>query len=375
MANLPSFSRRSLLGAGAAAASAAALNRTARAADARPDDVRCGVIGVGGRGYGLLQAIHKSPGVRVTAVCDIEKSHLERAGKAVEEDKPRLFDDYRRLIDFKDLDAVFVATPCYLHREHDVAVLESDRHCYGEKPLALSVEDCRIIVNAAHKSKGLFQIGTQLRYAPPWNTAINAIRAGEFGKTLMIRAHRHNVGDYPHRSSWFFYRKLSGDTICEQAVHEFDLFNWIFDALPLRAAGFGAGGFHKDPPDRDILDRYVLALDYGDKGQVSYNHSWISTPKTYCDGRQEVVYCERAAIDIENGMIFPREGEPRKVSTEPKGDYDQAAVDDFFRCVRENRKPLANVETGFNATMVALLGQKSMDTGRVESMKDLLAGG
>jgi predicted dehydrogenase len=371
------FSRRQVLGMGAGAASSVLLGTGAlRAAQEDKTDIRCGIIGVGGRGGGVLMAIHKAPGVRVTAVCDIDKRKAQQAFGRVEEDQPKLFSDYREMIGYPELDAIFVETPCYLHAEMVLAVLESGRHCYGEKPMALTVRDLNRIAEAAKRSKGIYQVGTQLRYASPWQPAIEVVRSGEVGKPIMIRSHRHNAGDMPHDREWYFNRELSGDTICEQAVHEFDLFNWILDGVPEKASGFGEQSLKFEPEGRNILDNYGLVLDYGKDKTISYSHSWISVPKIPYDGRQILVYCSEGAVDIENGMIYPRDGgDPKKVSEEPKGDSTQLAVNDFFRCIREGDKPLADAEAGRNGVLVALLGRKAIDEERVVTMKELLAEG
>lgn len=382
MSDSNAFSRRQVLGGGVGAAAMLMAGSRLAAAEEK-DDLRCGIIGVGGRGGGVLEAINRAPGVRVTAICDTHEGRLNKAAAAVEADKPTLFDDYRKLLDFKELDAVFVETPCYLHGQMVLDVLDSGRHCYAEKPMALKVADCNAIVEKNKSSKKIYQVGTQLRYCAPWQPAIKAILNGEIGRPIMIRAHRHNIGDYPKRSPWFFSRKLSGDTICEQAVHEFDMFCWIFGGPPQRASGFGGRGLYTEPEGRDTMDHYVLSCDFGkepgDNMHLSYNHSWISSPKTYCDGRQEVVYGTTGAIDIENGKIFPKEGEVRDVPSEPTmsgvGDKaTQLAVNDFFRCIRENDHPLADAEAARNGAFTALLGLKAIDEGRVVTLKELLEG-
>jgi predicted dehydrogenase len=321
----------------------------------------------------VLAAIDKSLNVRVTALCDIDNGRLQAAAKTVDGDNPRLFSDYREMLDYRELDAVFVETPCYLHKEMIVAVLGSGRHCYGEKPMALTVPDLDAVVRAAAHSKVIFQIGTQLRYASPWKPAIAAVHSGVIGKPVLIRAHRHNAGDVPHDHTWFFYRETSGDPICEQAVHEFDIFNAIFQGIPVRASGFGGQALLFEPKGRDIMDHYTLSLDYGMSKLVSYSHSWISSPEVPKDGRQEVVYGDKGAIDIEDGMIYPKTGKPYKVDSKPGSDSTQLAVDDFFHCIRKDMKPLCGAEAGRNAALVALLGRMAIDEGRVVTMKELLA--
>ncbi len=285
MAKMRLASRRQFLRTGVGAATAALCGTGVspvflRAQQGRPaKTIRCGMIGVGGRGSGVLAAIHKSPGVRVTALCDIDNGRLQAAAKTVEENKPRLFGDYRKMLDHRELDAVFVETPCYLHKEMIVAVLASGRHCYAEKPMALTVPDLDAVVRATAHNRMVFQIGTQLRYASPWKPAIAAIHSGVIGKPILIRAHRHYAGDVPHDHTWVFFRKQSGDPICEQAVHEFDIFNAVFQATPVRASGFGGQALLFEPRGRDIMDHYTLSLDYGMSRLVAYSHSWISSPE------------------------------------------------------------------------------------------------
>jgi predicted dehydrogenase len=333
------------------------------------------MIGVGGRGSGVLEAIHKSAGVRVVALCDIKPERLAAGAGIVEGDDPELFSDYRRMLEKAELDAVFVATPCHLHHEMMMAVLLSGRHCYGEKPMALAVPHLNEIVKTVKATNRIFQIGTQLPYTDPCKASLAAIREGAIGKPLLIRAHRHNPSDVPRDHLWFFKRAQSGDMICEQAVHEFDVFNRVFQGIPERAAGFGGQSLRHEPEGRDIMDNYGLVLDYGKNQRVSYSHSFIASPAIPSDGRRELVYGETGAIDIETGILYPREGKPRKVAdTSRRFDSTQAAVDDFFRCIREGTRPMCDAEAGRDGALVALLGRKAIDEGRVVSMNELLTG-
>jgi len=374
MSDHTSISRRRFLGTGVAAGSAVLMaSQHVRAADSL-DDIRCGFIGVGGRGFGVLNAIHKSPGVRVTALCDINRSNLERAAKAVSDDKPRLFENYRELIDFKELDAVFIATPCNLHAEMGIAVLESGRHCYLEKPMAITMAELNAIYAATQKAKGIFQIGTQLRYGSPWRPAIETITSGKLGKPILIRAYRNNAGDFP-RNGWFEDPVQSGDVMLEQAVHEFDIFNAVLGGVPKRAAAFGGQAMRASKAP--MHDFFTLSLDYGDKKVVGYTHSWIAVPNIGCDGFNEFVYCTNGAVDIHGGKIYHRQSKDNKedVSPEPKGDTTQLAVDDFFRCCRSGSKPLANADSGRAAVIVGLMCRKALAEGRVVTLEEVLAEG
>ncbi|MHC4673980.1 MAG: Gfo/Idh/MocA family protein [Planctomycetota bacterium] len=337
------------------------------------------MIGIGGRGQTVLKIIATTPGVRITALCDIDPESLNNAAEIARESKPKLFKDYRKMLEFNQLDAVFVETPCYLHKEMFVAVLQSDRHCYGEKPLALKVPDLNEIVRVSKTAKGIFQLGTQLRYDGRVRAGIKAIREGKIGDPVFIQMSRHNSWDMDHDKAWLFDRKLSGDVIVEQAVHEFDQCNWVFQKVPVRAAGFGGQAVLFEPKGRDLMDHYTLALDYGKNKKVSYSHTWISGVQAPINNIKLAVLGSKATLDLINGTIYPRskdkKTEPIKLQPEIKGRRDRLAVEDFFNCCRQNKKPLANAQTGRDCALVALLGQKAIAEQRVVTMKELLAEG
>ncbi|UCD27417.1 MAG: Gfo/Idh/MocA family oxidoreductase [Planctomycetota bacterium] len=377
------ISRRQFLrtnaGSAAAVLAGPAVLRAAQSNQPAGDDICCGMIGTGGRGTAILNALKNVPGARVTALCDIDAKNLNQASEIVADDNPKLFKDYRKMLDFKDLDAVFVATPCHLHKVMFVAVLKSGRHCYGEKPMALNVADLNEIVRVSKSSKGIFQIGTQLRYDGKARAAVRAIHEGKIGKPIFIRMSRHNDWDMAHDRKWLFKRKFSGDTIVEQAVHEFDACNWVFKGVAVRAAGFGGQAVLFEPEGRDLMDHYTLSLDYGKNKKVSYSHSWISGSKAPINNIQLAVLGSEATIDLLQATIYPRTGrrfdktESIKLEPELKGHRNRLAVEAFFDCCRQGKKPLANVETGRDATLVALLGRMALDTERVVTMKELLA--
>lgn len=337
--------------------------------------IRCGMIGTGGRGRGVLSQLVQAAGGRVTALCDIDKESLAKAAEIAKDHKPTLFDDYHKMLEYKELDAVFVHTPCHLHARMFIDVLQSGRHLYGEKPMALTVAECDAIVAAAKASGKVFQGGTQLRYASPWQPAVRAVQQGRIGRPIAVRAHRNNSGDLPHDRIWFHLVSMSGDTIIEQAVHELDLINWALGRLPIRAAGFGGQSYHFQPPGRNIMDHYGVTFDYGNDLIVTYSHSWIGTRNVPYDGWRILVYGADGSVDMtfSEGKIYLKpDGKAVDVDPEPKGNWDLLAINDFFRCIREGAQPLATVEAGREAVLTALLGRKAIYEKRVVTMGEIL---
>src|ERR1051325_1851737 len=117
----------------------------------------------------LTNATLPIPGVRFKAVCDIWPYNLQRGSRMLQkfqhEAKP--FEDYREMLDaVKDLDAVVIATPDFMHAEHTNACLKAGKHVYCEKLMSNTVEGARSMVLTARETKKLLQIGHQRRSNP-----------------------------------------------------------------------------------------------------------------------------------------------------------------------------------------------------------------
>ena len=157
------FTRRTFVKTSIAASSAALLP-----AQSPNDTVRVAFIGVGNRGSYLLKSMLDVPGIKVVAICDIDPENLKKAVDAATAagHTPDTYADFRKMLDRKDIDAVVIATPVDLHKEMAIASLEVGKHVYCEKPMGLTPEQCRMVVNAAKSAKGIFQAGFQLRHDP-----------------------------------------------------------------------------------------------------------------------------------------------------------------------------------------------------------------
>jgi len=195
--------RMFLLGSAAAAATA----QTA------PQMVGTGMIGVGNRGSYLLEAAMAQPNAKILALCDIKPDRLDKAATAAARHNPGTFADWRRVIDRKDVEAVFIATPPDLHSEMAVAALRAGKHVYCEKPIGVTPAQVRAVVEAARKSKNVFVPGQQLRSIKEYKEAVQKIREGIIGDVIMIKAQRHATADLPHDGTsgdWYFDVNRSG---------------------------------------------------------------------------------------------------------------------------------------------------------------------
>src|SRR5437016_1151584 len=288
----------------------------AQAAGADPA-VGTAMVGIGNRGSFLLQGVLRQPNAKVLALCDIKPDRLDKAATAAARDNPATYADWRKIIDRKDVAAVYIATPPDLHSEMAVAALQAGKHVYCEKPIGITPAQVRAVIEAAKKSNKVFVPGQQLRSIREYVEAVRKIREGIIGDVIMVKAQRHATADLPHDGTsgdWYFDVARSGGYLIEQSVHNLDLCNWVIGAHPLRACGFGGILMYKnDPPGRTIFDCGSLTYEYPNGVKTSFTQN-VFHPRGMPNGNQYVyVYGTKGAVDLmSTATMYPltRDSQP-----------------------------------------------------------------
>lgn len=158
------------------------LGAIARSRSASPNDtLNIGVIGVANRGGANLEGVSSQ---NLVALCDIDDKYLAAAAQRFPQAKT--YNDFRRLIDRNDLDAIVVSTPDHTHAVATVAALRSGRHVYCEKPLTRTVSECRIVTELAKQQKRVTQIGTQIHAGNNYRRAVEIIQSGTIGAVAEV---------------------------------------------------------------------------------------------------------------------------------------------------------------------------------------------
>ncbi len=338
--------------------------------------LRLGFLGVGDRGSNLLRHTLNCISVstlRVTAICDIDPKRRDAAVEKCGGMQPAGIHDYRELLDRKDVDAVVIATPIHLHAEHAVAALAAGKHCYCEKPLGPTPEDVKTIHEAVKKSGKRFQVGFQWRYHSGFLALADVVQSGGIGKVNFVTAARHTAS-YP-TSGWYIDRKLSGDLIVEQAVHEMNVFCWVLKSHPLRATGVGGTNALKGtPPERTIMDHYSVAYEFPNEITLQYSHC-IYTPNGLGGLHQTFLGTDGRGARLENTtrLTVSKDGkaQAKDIPLPPEEDPTELAIQSFVQCIRQDKEPLANIEAGRVATLMAILGRTAIQKRRQVEWEEL----
>ena len=285
------FTRRELLRSSALSAGALVLGGAAvPLAEARGSDtIRVGVVGCGGRGSGAANdCVKSSPGVKIVALADAFEGRLKTLKKQFEVPDKRCFiglDGYKKLMALDDINLVILATPPGFRPIQLAEAIRQGKNVFMEKPVAVCPAGVKMVIEASANAKeqGLAIVaGTQRRHQAKYVETMKRIHDGAIGDIVTAQCY-WNMGELwvskrqPNQSdvewqirNWLYFTWLSGDHICEQHVHNIDVINWAFEALPEQVHGVGGRQFRTGPEHGNIFDHFGIEFFYpGDVRTIS----------------------------------------------------------------------------------------------------------
>lgn len=257
------------------------------------DELNVGIIGVGKQGKGaLIEACMLIPGVKFRAVCDIwDKNRQEAVDYLKKYDhEANAYVDYQDMLaQEKDLDAVIVASPDWMHAEHAIAAMEAGHHVYSEKEMSNSLDKAKEMVLASRRTGKLLQIGHQRRSNPryihaidklvhennilgrvthanaQWNRSVSA--AKDIGCSYLDVIPAEILAKYGYATmqqflNWRMYKKYGGGPIVDLGSHQIDIFEWVFHALPKSVIASGGTDYHTQ---YELYDNVLCIYEYATK--------------------------------------------------------------------------------------------------------------
>jgi len=224
-----------------------------------PDDIHVAVIGAGRQGRDLINYGLDLPGLRFKAVCDIwPYARTYAANLLKKRGHPcAAYEDYREMLaKEKDLAAAIIATPDAFHCEQTLACLKAGLHVYCEKEMALTVEDCRKMVQASREAERLLQVGRQHRSNPRYHLALEYIYEKKaLGRITNVfgqwHGHKRVKFTWPEKlaideatlkrygyesmeqfRNWRWFARFSAGELVNLGAHQIDVFNWFLRTPP-----------------------------------------------------------------------------------------------------------------------------------------------
>lgn len=361
---------------------------------------KVGLIGAGRQGRAIMTELQKIEGVELAAICDTAKGRLDNALGRVKGAEG--FANHRALLEKRpDVEAVIVATPTHLHRAIVEDAIKAGRHVYCEAPIAATVDDCRAIAAAAAGAKTVCQAGFQARSNPTYQRA-QPLAGTELRRVLSMAAHAHRKTSWrfpapdpavEREVNWRLDPEVTTGLAGEIGAQQFDVAHWLRDAYPVRVEGRGAVRFHEDGrtvPDTIDLDliwddgvrlRYdaTLANSYGAQYEMFYGvngtirlawtHGWLFKEADAPTQGWEVYatrqehFGEEGIVLIANATQLAAQDDIKMGAGLPHPSL-YYALGDFVKSVAENAPVACSAEEGARASIVGILANQAVSTGK-----------
>jgi 1,5-anhydro-D-fructose reductase (1,5-anhydro-D-mannitol-forming) len=199
--------------------------------------VRIGIVGFGFMGRQHLHCYRGLRGVRVAAICDSDKAHLKGREKiignigddtALDLGDISLYTDFEKMLVEERLDAVSITLPTFMHRDFTVGSLDAGAHVLCEKPMAMSVEHCKDMIEAAKTNKRILQIGHCIRFWPEYAKAKQIVDSKKYGDVLAASFRRVSAVPEWSWKNWLIHAKQSGGAILDLHIHDADYIQYMF---------------------------------------------------------------------------------------------------------------------------------------------------
>lgn len=369
---------------------------------------RIGVIGPGSRGQFLMSFLAKNPKVEIVAIADIYQPSIDAALKIAP--KAKVYNDYRKLLENKQIDAVVISTPLDKHYQIAMDAFDAGKHVFCEKSIAYSLDETYDIYQKYRSSGKVFFVGQQRLFDPRYIHAMEMVHSGQFGDINGIRTfwHRNNDWRRPTPSpaldeqiNWRLYKAHSKGIMTELACHQLQIGTWALRQIPDKIMGHGAITYWKKK--REVYDNVSCIYLY-DNG-VKMNFDSVLSNKFY--GLEEQILCSKGTIepekskyyfeeippapaflqlvnDVENAMFgsLPFAGTswvPETANTntgnylldkKPEGDGTSLMLEAFAEAVITQKQPALIAEEGYYATALSLLGHQAMEEERILTFPD-----
>lgn len=359
------------------------------------DDLpRVGVIGAGGRGQFLIGQF-KEVGAAVVAVCDVYEPNLKR-GLAAANTGAASFNDYRKLLEDKSIEAVVVATPDHWHARMALDAVGAGKDVYLEKPLAHKIDEGFALVDAVRRTRRILQVGTQRRSSELFQRARQYATPAELGDVRLVTSLWLNsqnglnrqalggpldwkqwLGSAPPRDvdplrffNWYYFYDYSGGLLVGQAAHIVDSIQWYTGSREPLAVTCTGGRVNLDgaevPETASLAIEYpenylaVFTIGYKAMHYAMYNDQIVQFhgSKARLDlGRERYALTKQSdAIDIKPSVEITQPGS--------FGPATRAHIRNFLECIRTRQEPNAPAEAGQSTNIVLCMALDSLRTGR-----------
>jgi predicted dehydrogenase len=328
--------------------------------------IRVGLLGAGFIGQTHAQAYGSLPDAELVAVADINR---EAADQLAQQTDARPLYDLDSLLSAKDVQAVDICLPTFLHEECVVKAAQQGKHILCEKPVALTIAQVDNMIDAIQETGVIAMVAQVIRFWPEYVTIRKLYEAGSLGQPVFIRAAR--LAKAPDWSSWFSNPELSGGAAIDLHIHDLD---FVYSLLGRPVSVFATGA----RSEANAWDYIVTTLNYG-KTKAVVEASYLMPDGFPFEMAFRLLGTEACAeyrfrvggqVDERDSaskelVVYRSNCEPEHPDC-PKDDGYQAEIAYFVRCVAGKRDPtVATFRQAREVLEIATAAKQSAEAGTV----------
>ena len=373
------------------------------------DRIAIGVMGTNGRGSGMAHNFARQKNTEVIYICDVEDKALAKgieSVKRVVDKAPEAEKDFRKVLEDKNVDAVYLAPPDHWHSPMAILSCIAGKHVYVEKPLSHNPHEGELVITAARKYNRVVQMGSQRRSWPILTQGLTELKNGVIGNVHMVKTwytnNRGPIGigkvvpvpsnlDYemwqgpaprrPYKDNlihynWHWFWHWGTGEALNNGTHEIDVARWGLGVnYPSKVTSVGGRYYFKD--DWETTDTQVITFECEKGATIMWEGRSCNGRYVEGEDRGVIFYGENGALhtggnsyaiyDTKNKLVKEIKSDiviDGRDTSSPSASLDAVHIDNFLTCVREGGVPNADVAEGHKSTLWVQLGNISQRVGR-----------
>ncbi|OQY34358.1 MAG: inositol 2-dehydrogenase [Spirochaetaceae bacterium 4572_59] len=328
--------------------------------------IKIGSVGLGRLGLQHAENIAtRVMNAELTALCDLNEPLLnETADRLAVTHRCKSFEE---LLAIEELDAISIVSPSGLHTSQISAALAAGKHVFSEKPLGITVEECKEAEKAVEKySEKVFMLGFMRRFDPSYMYAHKKVMAGEIGTPILFRSYSQD----PEKAidGAIAFAGHSGGQFLDMAVHDIDLARWFLQSEPENVTAMGGCYAHPEFAEYKDGDNVSCLMKFKNDAMV-FLFAGRTAPHGY-NVETEIIGTKGilriASVPQKNLVeILDNNGVRRECSENFLERFESSYVNEmqeFVDCIVEGRKPNVSVYDGTKVSEIAYKCKESFET-------------
>lgn len=334
--------------------------------------VRVGTVGLGRLGTQHAENIATLiPNAELVAICDVDADRVKSEAQRL--NVKYTYTDFDKMLECDEIDAVSIVSPSALHTEQIEKALEKGKHVFSEKPLGITVEQCKRAeaAVAAHPDK-VFMLGFMRRFDDSYLYAKEKVKSGVIGKPILFRGYSQDPEKFIAGSIAF--ASHSGGIFLDMAVHDIDLARWFVGSEPTDVYAIGGCYAHQEFAKYNDGDNVSCLMKFSN-GAMGFLFSGRTAPHGY-NVETEIIGTKGtlriASVPQKNLVeILDPSGVRKQCHENFLERFKDAYVNEmkeFVNCILEGRKPEVTVNDGTRVVEIANACKESFETGKLVSL-------